>query len=71
MKLMLEVYLKDTLFINDELPTRMDKRFWPSNKDIQNHIALAIKKQRNSNMDQVCKCFFLIGRYNQLSPLWH
>jgi hypothetical protein len=30
-----------------------NKRFWPSNIDIQNHIALAIKKQQNNNIDQV------------------
>jgi hypothetical protein len=35
------------------IPAITNKRFWPSNIDIQNHIVLAIKKQQNNNIDQV------------------
>ncbi|XP_021348263.1 uncharacterized protein LOC110447122 [Mizuhopecten yessoensis] len=52
MRILLEVHLKETLFKGEEIPTKTNKRFWPSKRDLQNHIALAIKKQRNSNCDQ-------------------
>ncbi|CAC5364762.1 unnamed protein product [Mytilus coruscus] len=52
MKVLLEVYMKEALFPGQEIPAITNKRFWPSNIDIQNHIALAIKKQRNNNIDQ-------------------
>ena len=53
MKTLLEVFTKETLFSGHHIPAITNKRFWPSNIDIQNHIALAIKKQRNNNIDQV------------------
>ncbi|XP_069103000.1 uncharacterized protein [Argopecten irradians] len=52
MRVLLEVHLKESLFKGEPLPEKINKRFWPSKRDIQNHIALAIKKQRNSNVDQ-------------------
>lgn len=53
MKVLLEVYMKEAIFQGQEILAITNKRFWPSNIDIQNHIAIAIKKQRNSNTDQV------------------
>jgi hypothetical protein len=53
MKTLLEVFMKEALFSGHHIPAITNKRFWPSNIDIQNHIALAIKKQRNNNIDQV------------------
>jgi hypothetical protein len=49
MKTLLEVFMKEALFSGHLIPAITNKRFWPSNIDIQNHIALAIKKQRNNN----------------------
>ena len=48
-----EVFMKEALFSGHHIPAITNKRFWPSNIDIRNHIALAIKKQRNNNNDQV------------------
>ncbi|CAC5382485.1 unnamed protein product [Mytilus coruscus] len=53
-RVLLEVYMKTTLFQGQDIPAIINKRFWPSNVDIQNHIALAVKKQRNKEIDQVC-----------------
>ncbi|CAC5410250.1 SLC32A [Mytilus coruscus] len=52
MRVLLEVYMKTTLFQGQDIPAIINKRFWPSNVDIQNHIALAVKKQRNKEIDQ-------------------
>lgn len=46
------VYYEGSSFSGHHIPAITNKRFWPSNIDIQNHIALAIKKQRNNNIDQ-------------------
>ena len=51
MKLLLEHHVKDAFKGN--VPPRANKRFCPSNKDVRNHIALALKQQRNSTVDQV------------------
>ncbi|CAC5363962.1 unnamed protein product [Mytilus coruscus] len=53
MRVLLEVYMKTTLFQGQDIPAIINKRFWPSNVDIQNHIALAVKKQRNKEIDQI------------------
>lgn len=53
MKTLLEVFMKEALFSGHHIRAITNKRFWPSNIDIQNHIALAIKKQQNNNIDQV------------------
>lgn len=52
MKLLLEVYVKQTLFDGQNIPSRLNKRFWPSIKDIKNHMALALLRLRNTNVDQ-------------------
>ncbi|XP_052083492.1 uncharacterized protein LOC127720780 [Mytilus californianus] len=52
MRVLVEVYMKTTLFQGQDIPAIINKRFWPSNVDIQNHIALAVKKQRNKEIDQ-------------------
>ncbi|XP_052065632.1 uncharacterized protein LOC127705366 [Mytilus californianus] len=52
MRVLLEVYTKTTLFQGQDIPAIINKRFWPSNVDIKNHIALAVKKQRNKEIDQ-------------------
>ena len=53
MKILLEVYLKQELFKDRPLPSKINKRFWPSLKDIRNHMALSIMRLRNSSYDQV------------------
>ncbi|CAC5404529.1 unnamed protein product [Mytilus coruscus] len=52
MKLLLEVYVKQTLFNGHNIPSRLNKRFWPSIKDIKNHMALALLRLHNTNVDQ-------------------
>ena len=53
MRLLLEIFVKQTLFAGQSVPSRLNKRFWPSMKDIKNHMALAVIRQRNTNVDQV------------------
>ncbi|XP_071174638.1 calcium-responsive transcription factor-like isoform X1 [Mytilus edulis] len=52
MKLMVEMYVRQ-MFQNSTLPQKTNKRFWPSSKDVQNHIVFALMRQRNSTVDQV------------------
>ncbi|VDI02946.1 Hypothetical predicted protein [Mytilus galloprovincialis] len=47
MGLLVEMYVRHR-FQNDKLPPKTNKRFWPSLKDLQNHIAFALKKQGTS-----------------------
>ncbi|XP_056009107.1 uncharacterized protein LOC130051290 [Ostrea edulis] len=52
MKLLLEVFLRQSIFINASLPPRHNKRFWSSLKDIYNHMAAQFLKLRDSRVDQ-------------------
>jgi hypothetical protein len=54
MRLLLEVYLKQFIFKDFQLPPKHNKRFWPSLKDIYNHMATQFLKLRDSSVDQVC-----------------
>lgn len=63
MKLLLEVFLKQYIFPNAPMPPKHNKRFWPSLKDIYNHMAAQFLKLRDSRVDQVllrkiCRLFF-------------
>lgn len=53
MKLLIEVFLKQSIFQNSPLPPKHNKRFWPSLKDIYNHMAGQFLKLRDSSFDQV------------------
>ncbi|XP_061178455.1 uncharacterized protein LOC133187113 [Saccostrea echinata] len=52
MKLLIEVFLKQSIFQNSPLPPKHNKRFWPSLKDIYNHMATQFLKLRDSSFDQ-------------------
>lgn len=52
MKLLLEVYLKEFIFKDTPLPPKYNKRFWPSLKDIYNHMGSQLLKLRDSCIDQ-------------------
>jgi len=53
MKILIENHLRNSIFKGGEIPPKTNSRFWPSNKQIRNHIGLARKNLRNSNIDQV------------------
>lgn len=53
MKLLLEVHLKEFIFKDTPLPPKYNKRFWPSLKDIYNHMGSQLLKLRDSCIDQV------------------
>lgn len=53
MKLLIEVFLKQSIFPDSPLPPKHNKRFWPSLKDIYNHMAVQFLKLRDSSFDQV------------------
>ena len=57
-KILVEVFLKE-LFKGKQLPSRFNKRFWPTSKDIHNHVTFALMQQRNSTVDQVLQSFLL------------
>lgn len=52
MKLLLEVHLKEFIFKDTPLPPKYNKRFWPSLKDIYNHMGSQLLKLRDSCIDQ-------------------
>ncbi|KAK3106823.1 hypothetical protein FSP39_000615 [Pinctada imbricata] len=52
MKILLEVFVKQELFQGQPLPSKINKRFWPSLKDIRNHMALTIMRLRDRSCDQ-------------------
>lgn len=52
MKLLLEVFLRQYIFHNAPMPPKHNKRFWPSLKDIYNHMAAQFLKLRDSRVDQ-------------------
>ncbi|XP_078312412.1 calcium-responsive transcription factor-like isoform X2 [Crassostrea virginica] len=52
MKLLIEVFLKQSIFPDSPLPPKHNKRFWPSLKDIYNHMAVQFLKLRDSSFDQ-------------------
>ncbi|XP_062598701.1 uncharacterized protein LOC134260134 [Saccostrea cucullata] len=52
MKLLIEVFLKQSIFLNSPLPPKHNKRYWPSLKDIYNHMASQFLKLRDSSFDQ-------------------
>lgn len=58
MKLLLEIFLKQSIFKDSPLPSKLNKRFWPSLKDIYNHMAAQFLKLRDSCVDQVCITLF-------------
>lgn len=64
MKLLLGVFLRQYIFHNAPMPPKHNKRFWPSLKDIYNHMAAQFLKLRDSRVDQVqlrkiCRLFFI------------
>ncbi|CAC5393005.1 unnamed protein product [Mytilus coruscus] len=52
MKLILGVFVIQVLFKDRGVPSKIKSRFWPTLKDIRNHILLALREIRNNNVDQ-------------------
>ena len=48
----LDIMVKRDLFPDGPLPPFTDRRYWPSNVDIRNHIYMATAKARFSKIDQ-------------------
>ncbi|XP_064638302.1 calcium-responsive transcription factor-like [Lineus longissimus] len=48
----IEIYVKNELFRDDEMPSILDRRFYPTRKDIQSHIYRAKIQCRLSKLDQ-------------------
>lgn len=75
MKLLLEVFLRQYIFPNAPMPPKHNKRFWPSLKDIYNHMAAQFLKLRDSRVDQVlfADYFFKTKQTNSMYPfyIWH
>ena len=53
MKILVENYVRK-LFEGSSLPDRLNRRFWPTLRDLQNHINLSVMRLRSSQCDQVC-----------------
>ena len=52
-KMLLRKYVKEELFKDKEQkPSELDRSFYPLDRDITNHIRLAIARQKTSNIDQ-------------------
>ena len=51
--MLLRKYVKEELFKDKEhKPSELDRSFYPLDRDITNHIHLAIARQKTSNIDQ-------------------
>jgi hypothetical protein len=67
MKTLLEVFMKEALFSGHHIPSITNKRFWPSNIDIQNHIKVFICGTLVILFSQT---IFLIWSFNLWSMEW-
>lgn len=48
----LDAMVRKELFSSKNLPPPTDRKFWPSMKDISNHVHMATVQMRGSNVDQ-------------------
>ena len=66
-KLLLNKYVKEELFLGKQKPSELDRSFYPHDKDIINHIRLSIVRQKSSKIDQE-ELFNLIEKWKAENP---